>query len=94
MACLLPIDKLIEHALRVYFPGDYSDADFIIVNAGLHGLFLDRIGVETDPEIRSEIELNDAICQANLETALSCLPLHLVPCLDNVIALTLGVSDY
>lgn len=92
LACFLPTDKLIEHALKVFFPGDFSDADFIIVNGSLYGLFMDRINIETDPGVREDLERNQLVCQVNLETALSCLPLHLLPSLDNLIALILGVG--
>ncbi|WYZ33787.1 hypothetical protein EsH8_I_000063 [Colletotrichum jinshuiense] len=75
--------------LQVYFSENFSEMEFIIVNAGLHSLFGDyshHVPVE-----EKEVYLGHArMCRANLETALSSLPLHLPTTTDAVTALLFG----
>lgn len=76
--------------LQVYFSDSFSEMEFIIVNAGLHSLFEDyshRLPVEEKAAYRGHARK----CRANLETALSSLPLHLPTTADAVTALLFGV---
>lgn len=76
--------------LQAYFSETFSDTDFIIVNAGLHSLFGDYSHHVSAEE--KDIYLHHAhMCRANLETALSDLPLHLPATPDAVTALLFGV---
>ncbi|OHW96910.1 fungal specific transcription factor domain-containing protein [Colletotrichum incanum] len=75
--------------LQVYFSDSFSEMEFIIVNAGLHSLFEDyshRVPVEEKAVYRGHARM----CRANLETALSSLPLHLPTTTDAVTALLFG----
>lgn len=80
-----------EICLNVYFSEEYSETDFIIVNAGLHSLFgdySDQVPVE-----EKGINLEYAyVCRENLETALANLPLQLPATTDFIVALLFGVS--
>ncbi|GKT42758.1 uncharacterized protein ColSpa_02939 [Colletotrichum spaethianum] len=75
--------------LQVYFSDNFSEMEFIIVNAGLHSLFEDyshHVPVEEKAVYRDHARM----CRANLETALSSLPLHLPTTTDAVTALLFG----
>ena len=76
--------------LEVYFSDSFSEMEYIIVNAGLHSLFQDyshRLSVEEKAAYRDHARK----CRANLETALSNLPLHLPTTTDAVTGLLFGV---
>lgn len=80
-----------DTCLQVYFSETFSNMDFIIVNAGLHSLFRDFS--DHVPAEEKDAYLDHAhMCCANLETALSDLPLHLPATSDAVAALIFGVS--
>ncbi|KAJ9165344.1 Fungal specific transcription factor [Coniochaeta hoffmannii] len=85
----LPMLQFSETCLSVYFSTDYSEADFIIVNMGLRYLFW-TYSHEAPPEEREELEEFSRLCSANLETALSALPLHVPATTDMITALILG----
>jgi len=87
----LPMLQFSETCLSVYFSTDYSEADFIIVNMGLRYLFW-TYSHEAPPEEREELEEFSRLCSANLETALSILPLHVPATTDMITALILGVT--
>ncbi|WQF79089.1 hypothetical protein CDEST_04103 [Colletotrichum destructivum] len=75
--------------LQVYFSDSFSEMEFIIVNAGLHSLFGDyshRVPVEERTAYRDHASM----CRANLETALSSLPMHLPTTTETVTALIFG----
>lgn len=77
--------------LQVYFSDSFSETEFIIVNAGLYSLFGDYSNHAPAEEKGSYLGHAHA-CRANLETALSDLPLHLPATSDAVTALLFGVS--
>lgn len=77
--------------LQVYFSDACSETDFIIVNAGLHSLFKDYSS-HVSAEQKDTYLGYAHTCRANLETALSDLPLHLPATSDAVAALIFGVS--
>ena len=88
-----PMQHFPETCLSVYFSGDYNVGDFIMVNAGLHYLFLAFSEWPSLPEEdRDECLQLSRMCRTNLETALSNLPLHLPATQDIILALLLGVS--
>lgn len=85
------IRQFSEICLNVYFSDEYSETDFIIVNAGLHSLFgdySDQVPVEEKGTYRQYAHL----CRENLETALANLPLQLPATTDFIVALLFGVS--
>lgn len=77
----------------VYFATEeYSDATFIIANAGLYMLFLEVISFGSTVASRAEFEACLQLCRANLETCLLHLPLFMTTKPENLQALYLGVS--
>lgn len=78
--------------LQVYFSDTFSETDFIIVNAGLYSLFKDYSS-HVSAEQKDAYLGYAHTCRANLETALSNLPLHLPATSDAVAALIFGVSS-
>jgi hypothetical protein len=77
--------------LNVYFAEEHSEAEFIIVNAGLYSLAEDYAGsVATGEEVEEYREFAKSL-RSNLETSLSNLPLHLPATPEMVIALVFGV---
>jgi len=75
--------------MNVYFSDDYTEADFIIVNTGLHLLFWTYSSFTQDEA--EEYKRHSRLCAINLETALSNLPLHLPATSDHILALICGV---
>ncbi|KAJ5355961.1 hypothetical protein N7517_010570 [Penicillium concentricum] len=88
---LLGPRSLSDLCLKVYFSPDYSDAEFIIVNATLNCLASDRVIGENDTEAYEEHNRLVLMCKTNLETALSKLTLYIKPSYDMVLALILGI---
>ena len=79
---------------KVYFPGGgFSLADFIIANGGLIDVFLRSMFLEDDTSKRAILQHHMQACEANLETALSRLPIHMPNTLDYCLALLFGVSS-
>jgi hypothetical protein len=78
--------------LQVYFSDSFSETDFIIVNAGLCSLFGDYSNHVPVKEKDAYLGHADA-CRANLETALSDLPLHLPTTPNAASALLFGVGQ-
>ncbi|KAL4758282.1 Zn(II)2Cys6 transcription factor [Aspergillus foveolatus] len=86
--------SLSDLCLKVYFLPEYSDAEFIIVNAALY-FFATWVGVIQQ---QANSSLNDvpenllSTCRVNLETALSRLALYIQPSHEMVFALVLASS--
>lgn len=76
--------------LQVYFSDTFSETDLIIVNAGLYSLFKDYSS-HVSAEQKDTYLGYAHTCRANLETALSDLPLHLPATSDAVTALIFGL---
>ncbi|KAF4773680.1 hypothetical protein HER10_EVM0003249 [Colletotrichum scovillei] len=85
----LPMNQFATICLDVYFTENYSEMDFIIVNAGLHSMFKDYSTIVIGDE-RERCERHSLLCCANLETALSNLPLHMPAVPKAIIALLFG----
>ncbi|KAL6354842.1 hypothetical protein LRP88_12199 [Fusarium phalaenopsidis] len=81
-----------EICLNVYFSEEYSETDFIIVNAGLHSLFGDHSDQVPVEEKGTYLEYAH-LCRENLETALANLPLQLPATTDFIVALLFGASE-
>ena len=88
----MPAERFPDICMGVYFSEDYSESDFILVNSGLHSLFWDR-ATRVEGKEKEECLRYATMCQANLETALANLPLHLPATADMVVALLFGVSE-
>lgn len=73
----------------MYFSEDCTEADFIIVNAGLLYVF-SELHSSTEEE-REQSKTYTRMCRSNLETALANLPLHLPATQNMISALILGV---
>lgn len=84
------VGQFMEYFLTVY-SGKPSNADLIIVNAGLHRLFHECSVVETDPLLKADYKAQSSLCHQNLESLLKRLP-FILPCtLDYILALCMGV---
>ncbi len=89
-----PVHAFPEMCMRVYFSDDYSAADFINVNAGLHALFWACSHlISIEPKQDDYGRFSD-ICGKNTEVALANLPLHLPATIDYVMALLSGVCHH
>lgn len=86
---LFPVNMFPETCMRVYFSDDYTLADFIIVNSGLHALFWAQAHL-TSTHDREEYEKLSFDCAANMGVALANLPLHLPANTDYIMALVSG----
>ncbi|KAJ5245222.1 hypothetical protein N7489_005318 [Penicillium chrysogenum] len=84
--------SLSDLCLKVYFDSDYSDTDFIIVNAALHYLASDTDTRGAGVEENDEQSTLRSMCQKNVEIALSKLTLYIQPSYDMTLALVLGVT--
>lgn len=95
-SAMIDLDNLVEKSWKVYFPiGGYSSADFITVHAAL----LSIIRGASESDLRQlHMSTSDArerisLCQRNIGIALEQSSLFLQPCMDNIVALMLGVSQ-
>ncbi|EAA66070.1 hypothetical protein AN0197.2 [Aspergillus nidulans FGSC A4] len=90
----LSSESLSDLCLKVYFSPEYSDAEFIIVNAALY-FFATWAGViqqQANSSLNDNPENLLSTCRVNLETALSRLPLYIQPSHEMVFALVLASS--
>ncbi|KAH0436199.1 fungal specific transcription factor domain-containing protein [Colletotrichum camelliae] len=85
----LPMHTFSKTCLEVYFSGQYSETDFIIVTAGLHSIFKDYSNIVSGEEKEKCLKYSN-LCRAHLETALTGLPLHLPATSKTVAALIFG----
>jgi len=75
--------------MRVYFSDDYTIAEFIIVNCGLHALYWTYVYLCSPPDADEYKRFSD-LCAENMEVALASLPLHVPATVDYVMALLSG----
>ena len=88
---VLTFDQFMEHLVKVYFPGPYSEADYIIGNGALACVFNERLYYEEDQEKRLELDKYKTVCDTNMEKALSGLRVQTSASFENIKALTFGV---
>ncbi|KAI5463944.1 hypothetical protein BGZ63DRAFT_421035 [Mariannaea sp. PMI_226] len=75
----------------VYFPtDDFSEATFIIVNAGLYYMFLEQHSFAQDKATKEQYEPYIQTCRINLETAFANMSMFVSAKIDTVQALLLG----
>ncbi|KZL76750.1 fungal specific transcription factor [Colletotrichum tofieldiae] len=86
------IDQFTEYVLTAYASEDASIADLIIVNAGLHLLFVECGNVAASEALKTEYQNHSHLCRNNLETLLSSLPFNLPSTKDVTLALCLAAS--
>ncbi|KAI5861123.1 fungal-specific transcription factor domain-containing protein [Durotheca rogersii] len=94
--CLVELESIgqfTEYFVKVYSPGAVSDADLIIVHAGLYWLFCECSCVTAAEEAKQDLEAQALLCRENLETVLSMLPFHIPPTLDYAYAMSMA-SNY
>ncbi|KAK0620142.1 fungal-specific transcription factor domain-containing protein, partial [Immersiella caudata] len=84
-----PIQRFHERCMSVYFSSDYTEADFIVVNAGLHILFWTYARM-VRPDDAERYQQLSRLCAMNLETGLANLPLHLPATSDHILVLLSG----
>lgn len=90
----MTIDEFTDKCQKVYFSiEDFSDATYILVNAGLYYIFLEQAFDVEDLPLKQQYQNFQRLCQVNLETGLSRLPLFLPGRAESIQALLLGVSD-
>ncbi|RSL59377.1 hypothetical protein CEP54_007293 [Fusarium duplospermum] len=88
----LSATKFMGYLNRVYTPGEVPTlADFVIVNGALIDVFLRSILLTDDIDKRRDFQHHMNLCEGNLETALSRLPVHMPHTIDHITALTFSV---
>ncbi|RSL62275.1 hypothetical protein CEP53_004813 [Fusarium sp. AF-6] len=88
----LSAKKFMGYLNRVYTPGEVPTlADFIIVNGALIDVFLRSILLTDDIDKQRDFQQHMNLCEGNLETALSRLPVHMPHTIDHITALTFSV---
>ncbi|KLU88543.1 fungal specific transcription factor domain-containing protein [Magnaporthiopsis poae ATCC 64411] len=84
-------DEFVEMCRNVYFNADdFTEATFIIVNAGLYHIFAEESYATDNPSLRQEYQGYEELCQENLEAAFARLPLCLPATPQNIKALLIG----
>lgn len=93
VCCFMAVENFAEACRRVYFAlEEFSQATFIIVNAGLYYLFQEKsVTAETDAQV-SEYTGYYELCRNNLETGLANLKFFLGASMETIEALLLGAS--
>lgn len=81
-----------DTCLNVYLSEEHSEAEYIIVNAGLYSLAEDYASA-VEGEEAEEYKMFGRQLRCNLETSLANLPLHLPATTDMVVALVFGVRS-
>ena len=79
-----------DMCLNVYLSEEHSEAEYIIVNAGLCSLAEDYSATVEGEEAEEYLAFSRQL-RCNLETALANLPLNLPATTDMIIALVFGV---
>lgn len=93
VCCFMAVENFAEACRRVYFAlDDFSQATFIIVNAGLYYLFQEKaVTADSDAAI-AEYTGYYELCRDNLETGLANLKFFLGASMETIEALLLGAS--
>lgn len=93
VCCFMAVENFAEACRRVYFAlEDFSQATFIIVNAGLYYLFQEKaVTAETDAAVHEYTGYYE-LCRDNLETGLANLKFFLGASMETIEALLLGAS--
>ncbi|KAI1073611.1 hypothetical protein F5B20DRAFT_498875 [Whalleya microplaca] len=84
------LHQFTDYLLKLYSPGKATDADFIIVNAGLYWFFEECTSVIEDQQLKSQYEHHASLCRSNLETILSRLPFHYPTDIDYAFAMSMA----
>lgn len=92
VCCFMAVENFAEACRQVYFAlEDFSQATFIIVNAGLYYLFQEKaVTAETDAAVHEYTSYYE-LCRGNVETGLANLNLFMAASMENIEALLLGV---
>lgn len=93
VCCFMAVENFAEACRRVYFAlEEFSQATFIIVNAGLYYLFQEKsVTAESDAAVREYTGYYE-LCRDNLETGLANLKFFLGASMETIEALLLGAS--
>lgn len=93
VCCFMAVENFAEACRRVYFAlEEFSQATFIIVNAGLYYLFQEKsVTAESDAQVREYTGYYE-MCRNNLETGLANLKFFLGASMETIEALLLGAS--
>lgn len=86
------IAQFTDYFLKVYSPAPATNADLIIVNAGLFWLFSESAELAADQQTQDDYREYASKCRRNLETVLSNLPFHTPATIDYVLAMSVAVS--
>ncbi|KAK1143954.1 hypothetical protein N8T08_005863 [Aspergillus melleus] len=87
---LVSIAQFTDYFLKVYSPAPATNADLIIVNAGLFWLFSESAELATDQQTQDDYREYASKCRRNLETVLSNLPFHTPATTDYVLAMSVA----
>lgn len=81
-----------EYIIKVCSPGPATEAELIIVNAGLYWMFLECASIAEDEDEMLDFESQAMLCRSNLETLLAHLGFHTPLTLDNIYAFHMAVG--
>ncbi|KAF4465036.1 C6 transcription factor [Fusarium albosuccineum] len=84
------ISQFTTHFIKVCSPGPATQADLIIVCAGLYWLFCECMNTIVDETLKKDYESQALIARDSPETVLSNLPFHLPTTLEYVYALSMA----
>ena len=88
----MTVDEFAEYCRCVYFAvKDFSPFLFVVVNAGLYYLFLEKLEENKDELCLVDYRSYAEMCRANLEAGLANLSMFPLPKKENIEALLLGV---
>ncbi|OTA96821.1 hypothetical protein M434DRAFT_389887 [Hypoxylon sp. CO27-5] len=83
------LHQFTDYVLKVYSRGNSTDADLIIVNAGLYWLFEACMTV-VDEQVKTQYQNYGYLCRVNVETVLSQLPFYYPATMDYVFAMSMS----
>ncbi|PLB43733.1 hypothetical protein P170DRAFT_369279 [Aspergillus steynii IBT 23096] len=86
------IAQFTDYFVKVYSPASTTDADRIIVNAGLYWLFSESAELIPDQQTKDDYRDHASQCRGNLETILSSLSFHIPATIDYVLALSVATT--
>ncbi|KAL7619854.1 hypothetical protein AAE478_010399 [Parahypoxylon ruwenzoriense] len=84
------ISQFNDYFIKVFSPGPATEAELIIVNAGLYWLFYECVHMLTDEQAKETYHNYAYLCRDNLETILSRLTFHVPVTMDYTYAMSMS----
>ncbi|KAH6840669.1 hypothetical protein B0I37DRAFT_384834 [Chaetomium sp. MPI-CAGE-AT-0009] len=81
------LGEFTRHVIMVCSPGSATDADLIVVYAGLHWLFSECSAIMMEEAVKQDFQAQSLVCMRSLEAVLSSLSFHMPMTIDYVLAM-------